>query len=145
MIFPVIRYHIEHGCESFANQEDLDWAIEHGWVKIHDLSKEYDGGYEPSRLPSEVLMQKLRGFEPEPEIEPDVEPEVEPEPEPEVETEAEPEDEPKKKYPSQMNVAELQAECSDRDIEFIVDSNPLTKAEMRKAIFEHDNSDNPDN
>ena len=83
--------------------------------------------------------------EPEPEIEPDVEPEVEPEPEPEVEIEAEPEDEPKKKYPSQMNVAELQAECSDRDIEFIVDSNPLTKAEMRKAIFEHDNSDNPDN
>jgi len=104
---------MQHGCESFTNQKDLDWALEHGWVRRPPEG--YKGGFEISKIPPELVMERLRREEAKAE--------------------------PPKKYVSQMNVVELQAECEDRGIDF----TDKTKRQMRELMTEHDNSTNTDN
>jgi len=131
MIFPVIRYHVKHGCESFKNQEDLDWAMAHGWADF--IPDDYDRiglEFEPSRIPASMVMERLKR-----------EAEIEPEPtEPEEKIIEPPEvtEKPKGKYLSQMNLTELHNECINRGIA----PADMTKAQLRKAIGAYDNSHN---
>jgi hypothetical protein len=118
MIFPVIRYHPKYGCESFSNQEDLDWALGHGW--IDRIPEGYDLGYEPSRIPNELVMKIIRE-----KTAADEKKEVK---------------EPKKRYPSQMNLSELKNECINRGIA----PREMTKMQIRKAMEKHDNRINTD-
>jgi len=125
MLFPVIRYHVKHGCESFKNQEDLDWALGHGWVDyIPDNYNRKRLGFEPSRIPASLVMQKLK-----------------------MEAEKEPtgleklrviESKPSKRYISKMNLTDLLNECSKRGI----DLTGLDKRKARNAIGAYDNSHN---
>ena len=130
MIFPVIRYHLEHGCESFSNQEDLDWAYGHGWVD--GIPEGYDKGFEPSRIPNSLVMVKLRalGDKPIKDKETIGIPVYTPE-----------NSKKKKKYLSQMNLTELRNESINRGIA----PRGMTRKKIREAIRAYDNRTDTNN